>query len=180
MQKSAEIAVIPHVVNTLGLWNSGFVVSLRHAFGTFPEDAYKAWHAAGDWTDELGKRFLEAYLITLDKKFKLGNTQFVAIEQKPKVVIASMVAQEGIGFKDGPPIRYEALEACMKTIGTFVGTMPRMVEIHAPKFGSLRSGGNFQVIEEMIQDLWVASGITVVIYDFDAKIKISGGQQCER
>ena len=173
VQKTAEIAILCHIVNSVGLWGSGMVVAISRAFGESPANAYKAWHKFGEWTPSLEKQF-PAFLISADKKFELGKTQFVdlslsGITVNPKIIIASMVAQEGIGFQNGPPIRYEALKTCMENVGVLAGVMPRQVEIHTCKFGSERAGGNFKIIETMIQDIWVSRGLTVVIYDFDAK-----------
>lgn len=40
------------------------------------------------------------------------------------------------------------------------------MSIHCPKFGSLRAGGNWEFILELINETWVDRGINVTIYEY--------------
>ena len=174
-----QLVVIPHIVNDIGRWGSGFVVAITRAFGSLPEDAYRAWYNAKVWTQDVEDQFKGAYLISKDRNFVLGRTQFVTVDteiDEPVLTIANMVGQKGIGFApDGtPPIRYDALIACMKTVAIYAIAAPdTAAEIHTCKFGSERAGGDWKKIEQMIQEYWVAEGIPVVIYDIDAKSPVA-------
>src|SRR5690606_11074838 len=94
----------------------------------------------------------------------LGEVQFVKVSDN--VIIANMVGQSGVietsmGGKSFKPIRYTALAKCMEEVFNYISQnviYPRYDRegyswsIHAPKFGSLRAGGNLAVIEQMIYE----------------------------
>lgn len=144
------VTVIPHVCNSIGAWGAGFVLPLA-----------KHYPAAR-----------EAYLTM--KERPLGVTVLVPIGDD--VVIANMIAQEGVGptftgkgknQKMIPPIRYEALETCMLHVQEAAkhmqkeGKKPR---IACPMFGAGLAGGDWPKIEGMIRTLWDKEGIPTTIY----------------
>ena len=100
---------------------------------------------------------------------ELGNVSVVKINEELWVI--NMIAQHGIVSKDNPkPIRYKALMEAMERVKGFIvggskATDKKFV-IHAPKFGSGLAGGNFQLIFELIRELWLENGISVIIYEF--------------
>jgi hypothetical protein len=69
-----------------------------------------------------------------------------------------MIAQNGIiSLKNKRPLNYIALAYCLSNIKNYITDFlkedsSRYVEIHAPKFGSGLSGGNWNFIKSMIQD----------------------------
>ncbi len=146
--------IIPHIVNDIGVWGSGFVIAVSNKWPD-PERHYKDWYRTGKNANHM--------------PFELGQTDFV--QAAPDIVIANMIGQEGIGPKssrvDGVikiehPIRYGALHKCMEQVhkeAVILGA-----SIHAPKFGALRAGGDWNVIERMIKEIW--AGINVTIYEF--------------
>ena len=88
-----------------------------------------------------------------------------------------MIAQDGIKNTLNPkPIKYWALIKCMQDTLTVIGILKSnelmfgdkssKYVIHCPKFGSLRSGGNFDFILELINETWIDRGIDVVIYEY--------------
>lgn len=141
--------LISHVCNDVRAFNSGFVVPLsRH----FPKSR-------------------EAYLA--EPKLELGTTQFV---EEDGVYIANMIAQSSIMSQYNlKPLRYEALIKCMRDVYSFVQN--RGLEIHAPAFGSCRSGGNWAFISELIEEIWCQNNLRVNIYYLDdnqkAELKIA-------
>lgn len=89
-----EHVVIPHVCNNIGAFGAGFVVPLGR---NFPEarDAY----------------------LRMPQRI-LGEVEFVTIG---KVTVAHMIGQDGVGPKkvEGilvPPLRYDALDSCMRKV----------------------------------------------------------------
>ena len=127
---------ICHITNVNFGWGAGFVIPLA-------------------------KHFPEAEIaFRSEKNPVLGNTQFV---EKNDVIIANMFAQEGYKSASNPtPIRYEALEKCMKTVAEhiFLNSEARIMTI---PFGSGLAGGDWTVIEGMIQKIWIENDIPVTI-----------------
>jgi hypothetical protein len=152
--ESGTIKVIPHIVNDMGGWGSGFVVAVSNKWSQ-PEAAYRAWHKAGQCT-QLGAVV----------PFALGNTQFVRVADG-NTVVANMVGQHETIRSGYIPIRYVALMQSMLVVQSFCNNLVKKgfkVEIHAPKFGAGLAGGNWQLIEKLIEEIWVASSIKVVIF----------------
>ena len=151
--------VIPHVCNDVegGAWGRGFVIAISKAFGMIPKQAYHSWAK--------GEGFVGHKTIKVTGTYGLGNTQLVKIHDK-HLVIANMVSQRGLGFtEDGrPPLRYAALAACMIYVANVAEV--EKAEIHCPKFGSDLSGGDWNVISLLIQELWTDNGISVTVYEF--------------
>jgi len=75
-----------------------------------------------------------------------------------------MVAQHGYGSRAGKiPLRYGALEQCMRTVRGDLSEHPAAV--HMPRIGAGQAGGDWNVIAEMVtrQLLDVATAVTVYL-----------------
>jgi len=151
------LKLIPHVCNDMGGWGSGFVVAISRKWSQ-PEAAYRKWSKSKS-CKQLG----------VDVPFGLGNTQFIRTEDN--TVVANMVAQHNTIHQGYKPIRYASLMRCMERVAAIAMDMSTRipVEIHAPKFGSALAGGNWDFIEELINEIWVANNIKVVIFTFPEK-----------
>lgn len=75
------------------------------------------------------------------------------------LLFANMCAQT---FGDSKPIKYASLIYCMEHIAHKC----QANYIVAPKFGSLRAGGNWEFIVELIEELW-CPGFDVTICEYD-------------
>jgi hypothetical protein len=53
----------------------------------------------------------------------------------------------------------------MDEIGEHIVASARASEIHAPKFGAGLACGNWDFIEELINECWIGRGIPVTIYE---------------
>lgn len=135
--KDKKIA-IPHVCNDKGVWGSGFVIPLGLYF---PEAKQR-------------------YIIFRDE-LELGTTQFIRPENT-QVTVFNMIAQTLGGPR---PIRYNALVHCMESVGLKCRNL--RYEIWCPKFGSLRAGGNWSFIENLIEDIWLSNGLEVNVCYLD-------------
>jgi hypothetical protein len=128
--------IIPHIVNNIGAWGSGFVVPL-------------------------GKKFPAARSSYLEMPHHfLGDTQTIRCEINPNLVVyvANMCAQNGIVSKDNPkPISYSALVKCMG----YVADIGKGCPLICPKFGSDRAKGNWSFIEELINEIWGDFDVTI-------------------
>jgi hypothetical protein len=145
LYKDKSNKMICHIVNDLKAWGSGFVIPLGEKF----------------------PRARESYL--KQDVLKLGSCQFIEYDN---IYIMNMVAQHGIISSNNlKPIRYRALVECMSNV-LFACQTRHIDEIHAPAFGSCRSGGNWAFISELIEEIWCQNNLRVNIYYLDDNQKV--------
>ena len=169
LDKEKRSVLIPHITNNIGAWGSGFVMALsnrwpiynenRQPFTQSPEAVYHE--------HESSKTLGETWVCCTELSFQAGNPKMVCV--------ANMCAQDGImsmstGDRkkvNSKPIRYDALATCMEEIGEWIlhpTDSPLDMMILAPKFGSLRAGGDWNIIEGMIEEKWKDIDVTIVDY----------------
>lgn len=154
-QNMSGVVVIPHVCNNIGAWGAGFVMGINKTFGEGPMNDYQAWHK-GYHKDE--------------QRFALGEVQFVQVNQtagRNQTYIANMVGQHQTGpdANGRPPVRYGAIAEAMNAVGKWASL--NGAEIHTPMFGAGLAGGNWDVLEHMIREIWVDKyDLDVTIYEF--------------
>lgn len=129
---------ICHIVNNQYAMGSGFVVPLM-------------------------KKYPEVYPAYMNCPIlALGETQFVPIQRNDEgpIWVSHMCAQNGlIGANNPKPIKYVALTQCMEKVAKCCAA--KKGEIWAPMFGSLRAGGNWSFIEELINEIWHDLPVTI-------------------
>jgi len=113
--------IIVHVCNDIGGWGRGFVLALSARWPE-PEQAYLRWHAGRGSND-----------------FELGAIQLVSVEDD--IWVANLIGQHDIiAGSDGPPVRYDAIEAGL-------------------------AGGEWNQIEAIIERTLGLRRISVTVYD---------------
>ena len=136
--------IIAHICNDQGAWGKGFVLAVSRRWQQ-PAEAFKGWFREKSGCD-------------------LGAVQFVQVE--PDVWVANMIAQHGLRAQNGiPPIRYEALKACLEKVA--VKAKELGATVHMPRIGCGLAGGEWSRIEPIIVDALCRQGIEVTIYDLD-------------
>lgn len=163
--KDGDLRLIPHIVNSAGIWGSGVVVALEK---TFPGSmiAYENWANDGKVWCPIRKEYIP---------FELGEVIFYNAGQN--TYICHMVAQKSPGHykklmgQNIPPIRIEALKECMMSVSDVTNYFLKSIDntvICAPKFGSLRAGGNFELdILPLIKEVW--KSFNIVIFEYQEK-----------
>ena len=142
--QAAGNKIIAHVCNDTGAWGKGFVLALSK-MSSAPERAFREWYAGRENND-----------------FALGAVQFVSVSAE--VSVANMIGQHGIRALLGvPPIRYEAVEMALKTVGKKAST--GNASVHLPRIGCGLAGGEWRKIEPLIERQLCALGVTVFVYD---------------
>jgi O-acetyl-ADP-ribose deacetylase (regulator of RNase III) len=137
--------IIAHICNDLGGWGKGFVVAISRRWPG-PESAYRAWHRDRARND-----------------FALGAIQIVPVE--PYVRVANMVAQRGMKTgSNGPPVRYEAVRACLRKLAAEARRSG--ASVHMPRIGCGLAGGKWELIEPIVAEELIAAGVAVSVYDF--------------
>jgi hypothetical protein len=136
-------AIIAHCTNDKGGWGAGFVLALSAKWRT-PEADYK-------WTARTGR-------------LALGTVRVGRVA--PNIWVANMCGQTlGYGPNNEPPVRYDAIEKCLTILAK--RARDRRADIHAPRFGAGLAGGDFRIIEKLIEKCLLAEGVDVFIYDYD-------------
>jgi O-acetyl-ADP-ribose deacetylase (regulator of RNase III) len=125
---------IIHVCNDIGAFGKGFVLAISKRWKE-PEKLYRE-----------------------QKNYILGKIQMTRVEKD--ICVVNMIAQHdvkptfvpfGKGFTTVPPIRYDALRECLKTVNDIA--VKTGATIHAPKFGAGLAGGKWSEIEKIIKEV---------------------------
>jgi O-acetyl-ADP-ribose deacetylase (regulator of RNase III) len=141
--------LICHIVNSIGAWGAGFVLALSRRWPQ-PEAAYRGWYLSRNSHPEV--------------EFGMGNIQTVVVA--PELTVINMIAQHGIG-KDSHgniPLRYNALTACLHKVARLAQAVG--ASVHMPRIGCGLAGGDWEMVEEIIYETLIESGIKVTVYDF--------------
>lgn len=148
-------AMIVHVVNdkTANWGGAGFAAALRRAFPEIQDDFR-------DWTRQH------------TNNLRLGRWRIA--RALAGICVASIVAQHGYGPSSRPRIRYAALREGLVAIAR-VAREDNMT-LHMPRIGAGQAGGSWCVIEDLLRDTCVASGLEVTVYDLPARRWTSAGQ----
>ncbi len=134
--------VIPHICNDLGKWGKGFVLAISKRW-TEPEVAYRRWHRYRN-----------------QNNFSLGQIQLIQVEKDKW--IANMVAQRGTKIgSNGPPIRYDALNTCLKAVSFQAKRL--QASIHMPRIGCGLAGGRWNRVEPLIRTA-ISKKVQVYVY----------------
>lgn len=140
LSNNGSSIIVPHVCNNINLFGAGFAASLANKYPVVKEN----FHLLGN-------------------KSKLGYVQYIKVlenkEYEHQLFFANMIAQNGvINHNNKRPLNYAALVKCMIDVKNFIQQIENKydtsVEIHAPKFGSGLSGGRWDLILSLIEDIW--------------------------
>ena len=144
--QAAGKKLIVHICNDMGGWGKGFVVAIS-----------KKWKAPEeDFRDQYKNRN------NAGSEFKLGAVRFISVT--PEITVGNMIAQHGMSARNGvPPIRYDALEECLKAVDAFCSSSGHSV--HMPRIGCGLAGGKWEKVEPIIAEQLKTR--EVFVYDFD-------------
>lgn len=139
---------ICHICNDVGAWGCGFVMELSKKWKE-PEKYYRS-----------------------QKSYNLGEIQVVTVDNEHPsniVHVVNMIAQHGISTKpldkNLPPIRYVALEKCLDKLATSL--MVIHGSVHMPMIGTGLAGGNWKIIERIIEITLIEKDIPVYVYEYN-------------
>lgn len=111
-----------------------------------PEREFRRWHRERAGND-----------------FGLGATQLVRV--RPDVWVANMVGQRGIRTgSGGPPVRYEAIGRCLRTVGDHA--LELGASVHMPRIGCGLAGGRWERVEPLIVAALSEREVATTVYDF--------------
>jgi hypothetical protein len=144
---------VPHIVNNIKIWGSGFVIPLGKAVPLAKEKYMECCPVLG-----------EVQVVPIIDPGEWAHTKDLSL-------VFNMCAQNGIsGRSTGPedkPIKYEALVKCMATVRQTL-KIHEIEVLYCPKFGSFRAGGTWSFIEELIEEMW--SDFDVTIFELEKNL----------
>jgi len=128
--------IIVHVCNDIGAWGAGFVMALSRKWSE-PEEKYRRKHG-----------------------YVLGTVDFVMVEEY--TFVANMIGQHGTGRDEEgfAPVRYSAIVQALIKTNEWAESIG--ASLHCPRFGSDLAGGDWNVIERLIQE---TTTVPVTVYD---------------
>jgi O-acetyl-ADP-ribose deacetylase (regulator of RNase III) len=149
LPQSAKTTIICHSCNDIGAWGAGFVVPLGQKY---PEAREKYLEWSGRAPSNIG---------AITTPFKLGEVQFVKIN--PQLWIANLIGQKGVGFRNGPPVKYDALYDGFVKVADFA--VSQSAEVVMPRIGCGLGGGDWNVVEKLINQTLIRKGVSVIVCD---------------
>ena len=142
--------IIAHIVNDEGLWGAGFVLALDK-MSPEPKRIYRHWH--NYWTKGGSSLFFTF--------IPLGTVQWAKVDED--TYVANMVAQHRTIRSVDKPICYKSLEVSLETVADFA--LKHGATVHMPRIGAGLAGGNWEVIESIINRTLTLQEVDVVVYD---------------
>lgn len=134
--------IIAHVCNDVRAWGAGFVLALSRRWPQ-PERAYRK-------------------LAMQRGALKLGTVQMVPVTDR--ITVANMIAQHGIYAQEGvPPIRYDALEACLDIVASHAKAAT--ASVHMPRIGCGLAGGTWDQVGPLVERSLCDHDVVVWVYD---------------
>ena len=134
------VKFIAHVCNSLGYWGMGFVLAISKKWRE-PRRVYKDM-----------------------KERKLGTIDIIGVEKD--VFVINMIAQTCIRSRSNPiPLRYDSLKTCLEELVILAKQFGATV--HLPKIGCGLGGGKWKNVQGIIETTLIASGIDVIVYEFN-------------
>lgn len=140
--------IVPHVCNNSGNFGGGFASAINKYYPIIKEN----------------------YNL-LGKKCCLGYTQFIVAkynkDSDKKIVFANMIAQNGdINYSNPRPLNYYSLAVCMRSVDTYIKENfdKDETQIHTTKFGCGLSGGDWNFIENLIEDIWTSAPTFIYVH----------------
>ena len=157
--------IIAHICTDAGVWGKGFITAVSKKW-RIPEDAYRDWFTNKEVASTTDIQFekIEAYdRYSNEKKFELGNVQFVNVA--PDLWVANIIAQTGTeADEDGTsPIRYVYVTEGLNRVRKFAEKIQGSV--HISRNGCRLAGGNWNEIESIIKHQLIAYDIDTSVYD---------------
>lgn len=140
--------IIAHVCNDIGGWGAGFVLALN-GLSLLPRSNYLR-----AYQNEVVERG--------NSRLRLGAVFLV--EVKKDLFVANMIGQREVRSANNPiPLSYTALEKCLERLAADALTLGATV--HMPRIGCGLAGGNWDVVESIINRTLTLRDVDVTVYD---------------
>lgn len=139
--------IIAHICNDEGAWGAGFVLAVDK-LSPRPKAFYK---------DEY-----EFYTNNGFTFMPLGMIDVVPVGRN--TYVCNMVAQHRTIRNVDKPICYKSLEACLTKLAGYA--VAESATVHMPRIGCGLAGGDWSVVESIINRTLTLRDVDVTVYDF--------------
>jgi Zn-dependent peptidase ImmA (M78 family)/O-acetyl-ADP-ribose deacetylase (regulator of RNase III) len=138
----AERKLLLQVVNDqASVWGGGFAKQARKKW-PHAQTRFREWVLGG-------------------RQLKLGNIHSVSVRND--LTLVSLVAQHGFKPSAGPKLRYSALFSALEKVASLA--IAQGATVHMPRIGTGEAGGDWNIIEGIVQETLTTRGVTVTVYD---------------
>ena len=140
--------IIAHVCNNSGTWGKGFVLAISTRFGAAPKTRFQDWKSMRVSNSD-------------EEQFALGAVQFVRVAETTWV--ANMIGQNGVQRQGAPPpVDYSAIRKALTRVAAVAKDCK--ASVHMPRIGTGLAGGDWALIEPIINETLVAEKVPVRVY----------------
>lgn len=153
--------IIVHCCNDIGGWGAGFVLAISRRWKE-PERQYRAYYRS--------MRLGDVRIVKVEENIAVCNLigQHGILSSKPKIIDYSINPQKVYEYTNTknyiPPIRYDAIECGFKRLYSKIKDRPDIV-VHMPRIGCGLAGGDWNVIEQIINKVFINT--KVYVYDYN-------------
>ncbi len=146
-----------------------FTVGENVAIMHIVNDKARFWGPKG-FARDLRSKYPNAYneyatwKINYPEKTTLGSIHMVGVQSDNRYIV-SLVSQKGYGRSSSPRIQYWALDKALLRAGHRLRDAGVQI-VQMPKIGTGQAGGNWRVIEGLIRERLVSTGIKVRVVEF--------------
>jgi Zn-dependent peptidase ImmA (M78 family) len=126
-------------------------------------DKASVW--GGGFAKQAGRKWPQAHKRFRDwvlegRQLRLGNIHSVSV--RDDLTLVSLVAQHGFKPATGPRLRYGALSSALEKVANLA--IQKGATVHMPRIGAGEAGGDWKIIEGIVQETLTARGISVTVY----------------
>lgn len=118
---------VAHCANSHGVMGSGVALGIKNIYPLAFHHYRKEYETSG---------------------LTLGTNNIFPVDDK--LVIVNMIGQRDFG-SGGRFVSYDAIQECFESLNKVIDISSFPKEIHIPKLGALRAGGNWEIIREIIE-----------------------------
>lgn len=136
------LKIVAQIVNDkTPRWGAGFALAVRRKW-PFVQRQFEDWASEGN------------------NNLTLGNVHAAEVDENTTLV--SLICQHGYGPSPTPRIRYGALKTCLEQLGRIANQTG--AAIHLPRIGTGQAGGNWEIVEELVDETLCRRGCEVYVY----------------
>lgn len=159
--------IIVHIVNDIGAWGRGFVLALSKRWPNLKPDYqthYRNYNLGDIFVSKTSNK--DIFVVDLFGQHGIRSSKPTVMESinNPQKYANYLNHKENTNVE---PIRYDAVREGLKKLKYRLETSSlENISIHMPKIGSGLAGGNWNIIEGIINDIFNDFNIPIYVYNF--------------
>lgn len=152
---------IVHCCNDAGKWGKGFVRAISKRWKQ-PEEEYRL-------SFKIANELINKGIKTPVPGTNLGDLEIIDVEKE--VFVCNLIGQRNIYYDSQgfPPVRYDAIDRGLTELGSSIllnfSHYKLDKSVHMPRMGCGLAGGDWRVIEALVNKNLIDKRIPVTVYD---------------